>query len=144
MRPDFAGAEIAPKRGQKGVKRGPNLMSDGKQPPSSGDFDSRLRAARAAQAEITGKRAEARGDAANEKMGIGMRIALELVAGVVVGAAIGLGLDYWLGTKPWLLIVFFIVGSAAGFMNVVRVAKREDARQAELKAARAAERRNEG
>ena len=119
-------------------------MSDGKQPPGSGDFDSRLRAARAAQAEIAGKRAEARGDAANEKMGVGMRIALELVAGVVVGTAIGLGLDYWLGTKPWLLIVFFIVGSGAGFMNVIRVARAEDKRQAERKAAQAAERRNEG
>ncbi|MGE0153917.1 MAG: AtpZ/AtpI family protein [Reyranellaceae bacterium] len=119
-------------------------MSDN-QPPSSGDFDARLRAAREAQAEISGKKAEARGDRqANEKMGIGMRIALELVAGVIVGTAIGLGLDYWLGTKPWLMIAFFIVGSGAGFMNVIRVARAEDRRQAERKAAEAARRKNEG
>ena len=118
-------------------------MSDN-QPPS-GDFDTRLRAARDAQAEFTGKKAEARGDRqANEKIGIGMRIALELVAGVVVGTAIGLGLDYWLGTKPWLMIVFFVVGSGAGFMNVIRVAKAYDKRQAEQKAAEAARRKNEG
>ena len=115
------------------------------QPPGSGDFDARLRAAREAQAEISGRKAEARGDqAASEKIGIGMRIALELVAGVIVGAGIGLGLDYWLGTKPWLMIVFFVVGSAAGFMNVIRTAKAYDKRVAEQKAAEAARRRNEG
>ncbi len=115
------------------------------QPPGSGDFDARLRAAREAQAEISGKKAEARGDRqANEKIGIGMRIALELVAGVGVGTAIGLGLDYWLGTKPWLLIVFFVVGSGAGFMNVIRTARAYDKRMAEQKAAEAARRKNEG
>ena len=119
-------------------------MSDN-QPPGSGDFDARLRAAREAQAEISGRKAEARGDRqSSEKIGIGMRIALELVAGVIVGAAIGLGLDYWLGTKPWLLIVFFVVGSVAGFLNVIRVAKAYDKRQAEQKAADAARRKNEG
>lgn len=118
-------------------------MSDSR-PPGSGDFDTRLQRARAAQAEIAGKKAPAAGGQGNEKIGIGMRIALELVAGVVVGTAIGLGLDYWLGTKPWLMIVFFIVGSGAGFMNVIRVAKAEDKRQAERKAAAAARGKNEG
>ncbi|MGE0658700.1 MAG: AtpZ/AtpI family protein [Reyranellaceae bacterium] len=115
------------------------------QPPGGSDFDARLRAAREAQAEISGRKAEARGDRqSSEKIGIGMRIALELVAGVIVGAAIGLGLDYWLGTKPWLMIVFFVVGSAAGFMNVIRTAKAYDRRIAEQKAAEAARRQNEG
>ena len=118
-------------------------MSD--QTPPGSDFDARLRAAREAQAEISGKKAEARGDqASSEKIGIGMRIALELVAGVIVGTAIGLGLDYWLGTKPWLMIVFFVVGSAAGFMNVIRTARAYDRRMAEQKAAEAARRQNEG
>ena len=115
------------------------------QPPGGSDFDARLRAAREAQAEISGRKAEARGDRqSSEKIGIGMRIALELVAGVIVGTAIGLGLDYWLGTKPWLMIVFFVVGSAAGFMNVIRTAKAYDRRMAEQKAAEAARRQNEG
>jgi ATP synthase protein I len=32
-------------------------------------------------------------------------------------------LDRWLGSSPWLLIVFFVLGAAAGIMNVIRVAK---------------------
>ena len=43
-----------------------------------------------------------------------------MVAGVAVGAGMGWLLDYWLGTKPWLMIVFFILGSAAGMINVFR------------------------
>ena len=34
-----------------------------------------------------------------------------------VGVAIGLLLDNWLETKPWLMIVFFLLGSAAGFFE---------------------------
>ncbi len=55
-------------------------------------------------------------------MARGFRLSTELVAGVLVGAGIGWGLDRWLGTKPWLLIVFFLLGTAAGMQNVIRVA----------------------
>jgi len=44
-----------------------------------------------------------------------------MVAGVGVGAFVGYWLDRWLGTSPWLLIVFFFLGSAAGMLNVYRV-----------------------
>ena len=53
-------------------------------------------------------------------MAYGMRMASELVGAVVVGAAIGYGLDWVLGTKPWLLLVFFVLGFAAGVLNVMR------------------------
>ncbi|HKS84427.1 MAG TPA: AtpZ/AtpI family protein, partial [Pseudolabrys sp.] len=46
----------------------------------------------------------------------------ELVAGVLVGAAVGWLLDRWLGTSPWGLIVFFLLGFAAGVLNVMRAA----------------------
>lgn len=55
-------------------------------------------------------------------MGVAFRVGVELVAGVIVGAAIGYGLDQWLGTKPWMLIVFFFLGAAGGMMNVYRAA----------------------
>jgi ATP synthase protein I len=45
------------------------------------------------------------------------------VAALIVGTGIGLLLDRWLGTAPWLMVVFFILGSAAGFLNVLRVTK---------------------
>ena len=46
----------------------------------------------------------------------------ELVAGVVVGALIGWLLDRWLGISPWGLIVFLLLGFAAGVLNVMRAA----------------------
>ena len=52
----------------------------------------------------------------------GLRLSSELVAGVGVGAAIGWGFDYLLSTSPWGLIVFFLLGFAAGVMNLMRVA----------------------
>ncbi len=60
-------------------------------------------------------------------LGVGMRIATELVAALGVGVGMGLLLDRWLGTTPWLMIVFFILGAAAGLRNVVRVAQNYDA-----------------
>ncbi|WP_370511874.1 AtpZ/AtpI family protein [Telmatospirillum sp. J64-1] len=52
-----------------------------------------------------------------------MRIAVELVAGVLVGVGIGYALDAWLGTRPWLMVVFLFLGSAAGALNVYRAVK---------------------
>lgn len=49
-----------------------------------------------------------------------LRIAVELVATLAVGLAIGWALDRWLGTRPWGLVVFFLLGAAAGILNVYR------------------------
>ncbi len=52
----------------------------------------------------------------------GFRLSTELVAGVLVGAFIGWALDKWLGSSPWGMIVFLLLGFAAGVVNVVRAA----------------------
>jgi ATP synthase protein I len=52
----------------------------------------------------------------------GFRLSSELVAGVVVGAGLGWLLDRWLGIAPWGLIVFLLLGFAAGVLNVMRSA----------------------
>jgi ATP synthase protein I len=52
----------------------------------------------------------------------GFRLSTELVAGVLVGAAIGWALDRWLGISPWGMIVFLLLGFAAGVLNVMRSA----------------------
>ena len=55
--------------------------------------------------------------------GLAMRMGLELVAGVMVGAGAGIVLDRWLGTKPWLLVICFFLGAAGGALNLYRVAQ---------------------
>ena len=52
----------------------------------------------------------------------GLRLSAELVAGVLVGAGLGLLIDWWLGISPGGLLVFMLLGFAAGVLNVMRVA----------------------
>jgi ATP synthase protein I len=52
----------------------------------------------------------------------GFRLSAELVGGVVVGALIGWLIDRGLGISPWGLIVFLLLGFAAGVLNVMRAA----------------------
>ena len=53
-------------------------------------------------------------------LGFAMKIGVELVSAVIVGTGIGLILDNWLATTPWLMLTFFLLGSVAGIMNVYR------------------------
>lgn len=51
-----------------------------------------------------------------------LRLSTEFVAGVLVGAALGWVFDRLLGTSPWGLIVFLLLGFAAGVFNTLRAA----------------------
>ena len=55
-------------------------------------------------------------------IGFGLRMGVEMLTATLVGALIGYGLDYLLGTEPWLLAVFLMLGGAAGCLNVYRAA----------------------
>jgi len=57
-------------------------------------------------------------------MGSAFKLGSELVSAVLVGTIIGFILDTWFDTKPWLIILFFILGSIAGILNVIKVAKK--------------------
>ena len=57
-------------------------------------------------------------------MGSAFKLGTELVAAVGVGTIIGFILDSWFGTKPWLIIIFFFLGAAAGMLNVIKAANR--------------------
>ena len=57
-------------------------------------------------------------------MGNAFKLGTELVAAVAVGTIIGFILDSWFDTKPWLMIIFFFLGAAAGMLNVIRAAKK--------------------
>ncbi|HVO15468.1 MAG TPA: AtpZ/AtpI family protein [Alphaproteobacteria bacterium] len=95
-------------------------MTDDRRPSDLEDLDAKLRAA---QGRHGGE--PDRAGFASDKSGlsIAFRIGVELVAALAIGVAIGWLLDRWLGSSPWLLIVFFVLGAAAGIMNVIRVAK---------------------
>ncbi len=47
-------------------------------------------------------------------------VGVALVAATAIGLAIGYGLDRWLGTAPWLTMVFTLFGIVAGFLNLFR------------------------
>ena len=57
-------------------------------------------------------------------LGNAFKLGTELVAAVAVGSIIGFILDNWFGTKPVLIILFFLFGSAAGIYNVIKAAKK--------------------
>ncbi|GGE14866.1 ATP synthase protein I [Aureimonas endophytica] len=91
-----------------------------------GDEDLRRRgdalAARIAEsrARLPGNQPEANRTQGMRGVAEGFKIASEFVAGVLVGTAIGYGIDSLFGTRPFGLIVFLLIGFAAGVLNVVR------------------------
>ena len=85
------------------------------------DFKTRLRIAK----DKLKKYSEIKNNNQNGSfMGSALKLGTELVSAVLVGTIIGFILDTWFGTKPWLIIVFFFLGSAAGILNVIKTAKR--------------------
>ncbi len=61
------------------------------------------------------------GDQDKSALGVGFRVGLEFVVAVGVGVALGWAFDRWLGTKPWGLLAFILLGIGAGMMSVYRV-----------------------
>ena len=55
--------------------------------------------------------------------GQAFKLSSEFIAGIVVGAGLGWVIDGFLGTSPWGLIIFLLLGFAAGVLNVLRSAR---------------------
>jgi ATP synthase protein I len=82
-----------------------------------------LQAKREAETAEARRRTEAGPDKSlGRAMSLGFRVLTEFVSAAVVGAFIGWLIDKWLGTTPWLLVLFAGFGVAAGFNNVYRMA----------------------
>ncbi len=97
-------------------------MSNDNDPNELDDFDARLRRAQ----ESSGKTESDEGElpsTSSQGFGLALRIGSELVAALAVGVLIGYLLDSWLETTPWLMVVFFFLGSAAGILNVYRASE---------------------
>jgi ATP synthase protein I len=88
-------------------------------------FEERLRAARQRQGLDKPIVAQAAGDKSG--LGFGLRAGMELVAAELVAGVIGWGLDRFLHTLPLFLVIFVLLGGAAGVLNVMRQFKRADA-----------------
>jgi len=84
----------------------------------SEDFKTRLKIAKSKIEKQVQSDSEKRGSF----MGNAFKLGTELVAAVAVGTIIGFILDSWFDTKPWLIIIFFFLGAAAGILNVIRTA----------------------
>jgi ATP synthase protein I len=82
-------------------------------------FEEKLRQARAR--EGLDKPPRGQGQPPQSPWGVGVRAGVEVFSALVVGIGLGFVLDRWLGTWPWLFLVFFVMGSAAGVMNVYRL-----------------------
>ncbi len=61
--------------------------------------------------------------AMSDRMGLGFRIAIELVVCTAVGAGMGYGIDAWLGSRPFGMVIGLGFGFAAGVMTIYRVVK---------------------
>jgi len=71
-------------------------------------------------------------DNSGSMLGMAWRLSTELVVAVLVGGAIGYGLDQLFNTRPWILIIGLMFGFAAGIMNVLRAAEKMDAANADV------------
>jgi len=93
-------------------------------PPSLEELETRLREARRAAGmdPPEPQPGQSAGGRSGGDMALGLRVGVELVAGVLFGVALGYGIDHWLDTKPWGMIILVFLGAIAGFMNVYRLA----------------------
>ena len=106
-------------------KKGPQ---PGSTDPELGDLSARLK-------ELSGRIEAERSEKAESEMPVasmasassyakGYKLISEFAAGVLVGGLIGYGIDWLLGTLPFGLIIFLLLGFGAGFLNLARAAKR--------------------
>lgn len=104
-------------------KRGP--ASGEMSPQERAQFESRISELGKRLGKVRSQRdaemsADADAELRGRGMAYGMRMAAELVTAVLVGGVIGWGLDWVLGSRPWLTLFFLLLGFVAGVLNVMR------------------------
>jgi len=96
-------------------------MNDNPDKDDLSDLGARLNDARSEHIDPT-RRPKKTGLEKGNALGLAFRVGVELISAVAIATAIGWGLDYWLDTRPWLMLVFIVLGGAAGILNVYRMA----------------------
>ena len=92
-------------------------MSEGDEKARLDALERRIKAARAAQEPPPPK------DEHYSQANLAWRMVIELVAGLAIGFGIGYGLDVLFGTMPLFLVLFILLGFAAGVKTMLRTAK---------------------
>jgi ATP synthase protein I len=87
---------------------------------ATGDLASRIARARAESPAAAAAHRVRQGEMTG--MGRAFRLASEFVAAIIVGAALGFGVDWLFKTQPWGMVILMLLGFAAGVLNVVRAA----------------------
>ncbi len=85
--------------------------------PRVGSLKKRIEQVERAERIRTGKRDEK----ADANTRLGNRVLAELIGGIAGGALVGWVLDHFLGTQPWLLLVFLFLGIIVAFRNIYRI-----------------------
>ena len=90
---------------------------------AGGSFEARLKAARERQGlePAAGRAVGPSSSQDGSGLGLGLRVGVELVSALAVAVAIGWALDRWLHTLPLFLVIFLVLGGAAGVANVWRL-----------------------
>lgn len=88
------------------------------------DLDKRIRSARKSTKDPRKQPDDDAGARRSSDMSLAFRMSSDLVAGVLVGAFIGWGLDWVFGSSPFGLIVFLGAGTVAGVRNLLRTVRR--------------------
>jgi ATP synthase protein I len=103
----------------------PGSPANGK--PSEAELSERLRRLgerlRPSKDEMDAGSGDAGEGADPSSLAKAMRLSTEFVAGIIAGAFLGWLADRFLGTSPWGLIVFLMLGFVAGIMNLMRASK---------------------
>ena len=104
-------------------------MADDRRDPNAADekvlsdLEKRIRSARKTTRSPRNQPNDDAGERRSSDMSLAFRMSSDLVAGVLVGAFIGWGLDRVAGTSPFGLIFFLGLGSVAGVRNLLRTVR---------------------
>jgi ATP synthase protein I len=91
---------------------------DAKSRSATGDLAARIARARAERPAQAAANRVRQGEMTG--MGRAFRLASEFVAAIVVGGALGYGIDWLFKTQPWGMVIFILLGFAAGVLNIIR------------------------
>ncbi len=53
-------------------------------------------------------------------------LGLMLPSSIIVGLVFGYFLDRWLGTRPWCLLIFTVLGIVSGILSLFRALRKYD------------------